>query len=120
MSASAEELIARDAVFKVGRTTGLTRGVVTAIDVSNLVVAMVLGHGERLARFDNQISIEGETEAFSAGGDSGSMIFSEGGAPAALLFAGSAKGGLGGKGVTFANPIQTVFDKLNVDLHTGS
>lgn len=120
LKSGAEDLLVRDKVRKVGRTTGHSDGAVVAIEVNNLTVAMILGNGERLARFDRQIAIESEGRAFSASGDSGSLIISQDNAPAALLFAGTETGGSRGKGVTFANPIQTVFDALSIDLHLGS
>lgn len=120
VGATVDDLLIEDKVQKVGRTTGLTRGRVTAVDVDNLVVAMVLGHGEKLARFDRQIAMEGADGPFSRGGDSGSVIFTEGGAPSALLFAGTERGGLGRHGVTFANPIRAVLEALELDLHTQS
>ncbi|MFE1597286.1 hypothetical protein [Methylobacterium sp. ID0610] len=112
------EVLVNDTVRKIGRTTGYTQGRVTAIDVDNLVVAMVLGHGERLARFDGQIAIESTTHPFSLGGDSGSLIWTDDGSAAALLFAGTEKGGVNGYGITYANPIQPVLDALQLDIHT--
>ncbi|MGL6094993.1 MAG: hypothetical protein ACRC7O_04205 [Fimbriiglobus sp.] len=104
-------------VAKLGRTTGLTRGRVTAFELDNVVVAFDLGN----LRFDNQVEIEGaDTAAFSAGGDSGSLIVVEGSRLAvALLFAGGDVGGTNGLGLTFANPIGAVLDALKIDLITG-
>ncbi|WP_375466307.1 hypothetical protein [uncultured Methylobacterium sp.] len=115
-----EELLTNDPVRKVGRTTGYTQGKVTSISVDNLVVAMALGTGERLARFDNQIAVESEDRAFSQGGDSGALIFTADGSPAALLFAGTETGGIHSRGVTFANPIRPVLDALELEIHTGA
>jgi hypothetical protein len=100
-----------EAVIKQGRTTGLTRGTVSAIEVDGVAVAYSAG----TLRFDNQIEITGAAGAFSAGGDSGSLIVDQstlGGA--ALLFAGSETGGPGGAGVTYGNPLGTVFERLGV------
>lgn len=101
-------------VAKLGRTTGLTRGRVTAFELDNVVVSYDLGN----LRFDNQIEIEGaDDDAFSAGGDSGSLIVEESTRLAvALLFAGGDTGGQNGKGLTFANPIHAVLDALKIDL----
>jgi hypothetical protein len=101
-------------VAKLGRTTGLTRGRVTAFELDNVVVGYDLGN----LRFDNQIEIEGAgTAAFSAGGDSGSVIVVADTREAfALLFAGGDVGGSNGKGLTYANPLRTVLDKLKIDL----
>lgn len=102
------------AVAKVGRTTNLTRGRVTAFELDNVVVTYDMGD----VRFDDQIEIEGSgTAAFSAGGDSGSLIVLEDSIEAiALLFAGGDNGGTNGKGLTYANPLHTVLDKLKIDL----
>lgn len=99
-------------VVKRGRTTGLTQGVVTAIEVENVVVRFSTGS----LRFDNQIEIAGaDATVFSMGGDSGSLIVeASGGDAVALLFAGSDQGGPDGTGVTYANPLATVFEHLAV------
>jgi hypothetical protein len=100
-------------VFKVGRTTGVTHGRVTAFELDNVVVGYDIGN----VRFDNQIEIEGAEEGpFSQGGDSGSLILDAAGHAAALLFAGGDEGGSNGKGLTFANPIDAVFAALGVEL----
>ena len=98
---------------KIGRTTGLTHGSVSAIEVDNVAVAY--DHGQ--AQFNQQIEIAGNGGLpFSQGGDSGSLIFDQNLAPAALLFAASDRGGPNGLGVTYANPLQGVLDALAVDL----
>jgi hypothetical protein len=100
-------------VRKVGRTTGVTLGKVTAIEMDNLIIGYDLGD----LRFDQQIEIEGSgTETFSAGGDSGSLIVDDEGRAVALLFAGGDHGGSNGKGLTYANPLRSVLDALKVDL----
>ena len=74
----------------MGRTTGHTRGRITAVEVD----AVAVQYDGVVHRFDDQIEIEGRSGAFSAGGDSGSVIWrSRDRAPLALLFAGSATGG---------------------------
>lgn len=101
------------AVAKVGRTTGATRGRVTAFELDNVVVAYDTGN----LRFDDQIEIEGAgDDAFSDGGDSGSLIVDADGRGVGLLFAGGDQGGSNGRGLTYANPIATVLDRLKVDL----
>jgi len=102
------------AVAKVGRTTNLTRGRVTAFELDNVVVGYDMGD----LRFDDQIEIEGSgTKAFSAGGDSGSVIVvAQTREAIALLFAGGDVGGSNGKGLTYAHPLRTVLDKLKIDL----
>ncbi len=101
-------------VAKLGRTTGLTRGRVTAFELDNVVVQYDAGN----LRFDNQIEVEGaDDDAFSAGGDSGSVIAEESTRLAiALLFAGGDVGGSNGKGLTYANPIHPVLDALKIEL----
>jgi hypothetical protein len=100
-------------VAKLGRTTGFTRGRVTAFELDNVVV----GYDTDNYRFDNQIEIEGAgAKAFSAGGDSGSLIFDEDLLGVALLFAGGDEGGSNGKGLTYANPLDVVLDALGIDL----
>jgi hypothetical protein len=104
------------AVAKLGRSTGLTRGRVIAFELDNLIVDFpLLGS----LRFDGQISIEGAgADAFSNGGDSGSLIVGADRRAVALLFAGTDTGGTNGKGLTYANPIRAVLDALGVDLVT--
>ena len=95
-------------VGKSGRTTGLTQGRVTQIGVS---VNVNYGGG-RVALFRNQIAIQSvNANPFSAGGDSGSLIWqwATGVRPVGLLFA-------GGGGTTFANPIGAVLAALNIRL----
>lgn len=109
-------------VYKVGRTSGATKGRVTAFDLDNVVVNFDVGN----LRFDNQIEIEGSgTAAFSDGGDSGSLIVTPAGArrhdmvAVALLFAGSESGGANDRGLTYANPIHEVLRLLNARLLPG-
>lgn len=100
-------------VAKLGRTTGLTRGRVTAFELDNVVVGYDLGN----LRFDGQIEIEGAgVDPFSDGGDSGSLIVDSELRGVALLFAGGDQGGTNGRGLTYANPLQDVLDRLAVDL----
>jgi hypothetical protein len=100
-------------VAKIGRTTGLTRGRITAFELDNVVVGYDTGN----LRFDNQIEIEGaDAGPFSQGGDSGSLIVDEDLKGVALLFAGGDQGGTNGQGLTYANPLQKVLDILEVSL----
>ena len=96
-------------VGKSGRTTQLTNGRVTAVGVT---INVNYGGG-RVARFTNQIAVRSPSGDFSAGGDSGSLIWTWDArrAPVALLFA-------GGGGTTFANPITSVLASLDVQLVT--
>ncbi|MDB5308111.1 MAG: hypothetical protein JWO38_2313 [Gemmataceae bacterium] len=101
-------------VAKLGRTTGLTRGRVTAFELDNVVVTFDIGP----LRFDGQIEIEGADDGpFSRGGDSGSLIVEANTRLAvALLFAGTEAGGENDQGLTYANPLRSVLDALKVDL----
>ena len=101
-----------EVVEKVGRTTGHTRGRITAVEVDGVAVQ----YDAAVHTFDDQVEIEGRGGAFSAGGDSGSVIWrARDRAPLGLLFAGSATGGAGGTGVTFANPLVTVLGLLGAE-----
>jgi len=96
-------------VKKYGRTTGLTKGKVYAI---NATVNVDYG-ASRIARFVNQIVITPGT--FSAGGDSGSLIVvdntrsSHDRKAIGLLFAGSSS-------YTIANPINPVLTRFGVTI----
>ena len=96
-------------VGKSGRTTQLTSGRVTAIGVT---INVNFGGG-RVARFVNQIAVRANAGNFSAGGDSGSLIWTWDArrAPVGLLFA-------GGGGTTFANRISDVLAALDINLAT--
>lgn len=100
-------------VEKLGRTTGHTRGRVTAFELDNVVVAYDTGN----FRFDDQIEVEGTDASFSQGGDSGSLVFSadERGA-VGLLFAGSDQGGSNGAGLTYVNAVAHVLSGLKADI----
>ncbi|MGB0513246.1 MAG: hypothetical protein ACPGJE_00230 [Wenzhouxiangellaceae bacterium] len=94
-------------VGKSGRTTGLTSGSVAAVGVT---VEVNMGGG-RIARFVDQIEIQGTRGIFSRPGDSGSLIWTwdQSRSPVGLLFA-------GGNLSTFVNPIETVLQALDIDL----
>ncbi|WP_188037196.1 hypothetical protein, partial [Actinotalea sp. JY-7885] len=111
-------VLGAEEVEKIGRTTGVTRGRVTAIELDDVVV----GYGAELGElsFDDQIEVEGlGSGPFSRGGDSGSLVYlPDGGAAAAvgLLFAGSESGGENGTGLTYLNPIGAVLEALEAEL----
>ncbi|MCF8477134.1 MAG: S1 family peptidase [Pseudolabrys sp.] len=108
-----DALLPGTAVAKVGRTTGVTRGRVSAIELDNVVVAYDIGN----LSFDNQIEIESTGDGpFSAGGDSGSLILDDQNCACGLLFAGSETGGRNGRGLTYANPIDIVVRRLAIRL----
>jgi hypothetical protein len=96
-------------VGKTGRTTNLTQGRIT-----DLSATIRVGYGSRVALFRDQLTIVSTSSAvFSAGGDSGSSIWTWDNrwAPVGLLFA-------GGGGYTFANKIQRVLAALDIRLST--
>ena len=102
-----------DVVHKVGRTTGVRHGRVTAFELDGVAVEYDIG----VISFDNQIEIEGTgTRSFSDAGDSGSLIVDDQMQAAALLFAGGDHGGSNGRGLTYANPIDAVLKALKVKL----
>lgn len=87
-------------VWKVGRTTGLTQGVVSATELDDLTVQYDIGD----LVFDDQIEIGPAVpgQPFSMGGDSGSLIVDAQRNAVALLFAGN------DVDATYANPIAAV------------
>lgn len=99
------------AVKKSGRTSGLTMGAITAVNVTvDVTYGKRCGVGSQTARFVGQFIVE--PGSFSAGGDSGSLIVEDAGtAPRAvgLLFAGSSTH-------TIANPIGPVLAAFNVTM----
>lgn len=99
-------------VEKAGRTTGLTRGRVSAIELDDVSVEYPVG----VVDFENQIEIEGSAGvSFSAGGDSGSVVYrAETLEAVGLLFAGSETGGDGGLGLTYCNPVGVVLNQLGM------
>lgn len=102
-----------DVVHKVGRTTGVRHGRMTAFELDGVAVEYDIG----VISFDNQIEIEGAgNRSFSDAGDSGSLIVDNQMRAAALLFAGGDHGGSNGKGLTYANPIGAVLQALKVKL----
>lgn len=96
-------------VGKSGRTTQLTQGRITGLGAT---ITVNYGGG-RLALFRDQIAIEGLNGPFSAGGDSGSSIWTwdQQRNPVGLLFA-------GGGNVTFANQMRRVVTALDIRLYT--
>lgn len=91
------------AIQKMGRTTGLTQGTVQQIDVT----VNVDYHGQT-AHFTDQV-IAGR---MSSPGDSGSSILDMQRRVVGLLFAGSDQ-------VTIFTPIQTILDRLELEVITG-
>ncbi len=98
-------------VVKIGRTTDVRRGKVTAVEIDGLGV----DYGDAgVLRFNDQIEVSGGAATdFSAGGDSGSLIVRADGFAIALLFAG---GFDGTEDRTFGNRIENVLAALGVEL----
>ncbi len=94
-------------VYKIGRTTGYTRGRISATDIDELLVDFDVG----VLEFNGQIQVRpADDEPFSLGGDSGSLVVDRYNRAVGLLFAGNDVDS------TFINPISTVLDTLRVDL----
>lgn len=98
-------------VAKSGRTTGFTTGTISSINTSvNVQYQRGCGGGKKFTvSFTGQIVIG--PGAFSAGGDSGSLIVTNNSShnPVGLLFAGSST-------TTIANPIGLVLTRLGTAL----
>jgi hypothetical protein len=97
-------------VVKSGRTTGFTTGSIGSINTSVTVqYQRGCGGGKKFnVSYTGQVVINSST--FSAGGDSGSVIFSNSGKnPVALLFAGSST-------ATIGNPAILVLTRLSAVL----
>jgi hypothetical protein len=104
-------------VSKIGRSTRLTRGRVSAFDLDPYVD---FSFGR--IRFEGQIEFEPGNDdgtPFGCGGDSGSLVFTTDGChPVGLLFAASVLGGPTNCGLAYANPIDAVLKTLNVTMLT--
>jgi hypothetical protein len=105
------QLVAAAANMKVqksGRSSGVTHGAIQSystdlkVDYSDGCKGAMAG----VVPFTNQIVIVGSSGAFSASGDSGSLVMTESKQPVGLLFAGSSS-------LTVANPIKEVLDTLS-------
>lgn len=88
-------------VVKSGRTTGVTKGVVQAVDVT---VQVDMGDGEQAVFHDQVIATP-----MSQGGDSGALVLDDRKRAVGLLFAGSDK-------TTVFNKIQHVMDQLSIKI----
>jgi hypothetical protein len=100
-------------VYKNGRTTGLTEGVVVS---TNVGISATNGDGDQ-AYFYNQIMIESET-AFIESGDSGSLILIKSlgiWKIIGMLIAGNISGTQG-----FASRMDHITDLLNIEAWDGS
>lgn len=92
-----------DHVNKSGRTTGITSGLVDSLDA-----AVRVSYGDFEATFVDQILVAHDTEAFSAAGDSGSLVVAGlSNNPVGLLFA-------GGGGTTVVSPIAPIAQRFGI------
>ena len=93
-------------VQKYGRTSELTKGTITGINAT-----INVGYGSGVARFVDQIIVEG-IKPFIKGGDSGSLLVTDPGRnPVGLLFAGNRSGKF-----AVANRIDRVLDAFGVTI----
>jgi hypothetical protein len=104
-------------VWKYGRSSGWTPGVIKAFEVSIDVTLRVNGKSH-VAGFAGQMTVEGlpERGAFAKAGDSGAAILLPDGSPVAMVFAVTDEGGGNGRGLVFANPFNEVLTQLDARL----
>jgi uncharacterized protein YjdB len=101
---------AGQSVMKYGRTSGLTRGTIDAINAT-----LNVGYGSQTARFVNQIIVASNT-VFIQGGDSGSLLVTDPGRnPVGLLYAGNQSGTS-----AIANRIDLVLNRFDVTIDSGA
>ncbi len=110
-------IAAGETVCKIGRSTGFTRGVVTAIALDNVPILTSIGN----VLFDNMLEItwESNQRPFSRDGDSGSVVFIERGLVAVGLHcAGGFKkvGDGGGIGVSYSCDLTCVLNDCDATL----
>lgn len=104
-----------DSVAKVGRTSGLTVGMVTDIDVD---VTIVMGAAERV-QLQHCTRIVGMMDRdFSMPGDSGALIVNEDGKAFGLLTAASSRSA-GSPGITIASSLEAALRVLEMELVTA-
>ena len=96
-----------DVVTKSGRTTGLTKGKVVAIDLE-----IYVGYSAGSARYVNQVEISQlpEYPKMADGGDSGSALVTEEGKLCGLIFAADKA-----TGIAFANRIEPILSRLRLE-----
>ncbi|MGW8275898.1 hypothetical protein [Xanthomonas axonopodis] len=96
-------------VSKNGRTTGLTHGLTRGFGLGNISVEWDNG----VASFSDVFESYSANGNFSAGGDSGSLIYDKQNRGVGLLFAGGEELNTG-LDITYAIPLTTVLKALNV------
>ena len=107
-SSTTEAAYVNQRVQKYGRTTGLTKGQVWAVNWTGNVI-----YSTGTARFVNQIMVYNGKGGFIGPGDSGSLLVSarHGKMPVGLLFAGNQTGTY-----AIANPIDIVLETFGVTI----
>jgi len=97
-------------VMKLGRTTGLTHGEITATELDDIAVDYDTG----TATFDQQIEITGMPDhPFSDAGDSGSLVLDEQMHAIGLIFCGNPNAN-DGRGLSYANHLPKVMAGLDL------
>jgi hypothetical protein len=96
-----------DAVRMIGRTSGITQGIVTAVNVSVEIGGMPEPPGT--AKFDGLVSCSGTGMMFSQAGDSGAPVVNAKNELVGMLYAGS-------NDLSYFIPIQPILEALEVDL----
>jgi len=102
-------------VKKVGRSSGMTQGQVTAVDVEIVGFKYL---GREAAKLDGLIEVTSPaSHPFAAPGDSGSAVISETGELVGLVVASSVKQtGSKAANATYIVPIQSIMKRLNIEL----
>jgi hypothetical protein len=90
-------------VYKSGRSTGVSEGLITQVDVT-----VNVQYGVRTARYVNQIMLTPLSER----GDSGALVVNKSRAAVGLIYSGSDL-------ISVASPIRFVLAALRVELVTG-
>ena len=103
-------------VKKVGRTTGLTIGLVKGVFLTPLGIPYEAERFRSTVYFQNAWVVATETgDPFSMGGDSGSLVVTDDGSKAVgLVFAGATNGS-----VSYIIPIRSVLDRFQATLVGG-
>ena len=94
-----------DVVLKSGRTTGVTKGTVHAVDYETNV--QMGKEGKKVAHFVDQILVNNDSDKFSAPEDIGRAVINQKDSLIRLLFAGSNQ-------VTICNKIHNVLEELKI------
>jgi hypothetical protein len=119
------DLTADMVVEKVGRTTGHTTGRVTGqiYGAHPILYSAPLYSHSSVVSFEPVFAITGQTDVFSDGGDSGSLITSIDAAgqrmAVGIVVGGMNDGSAPGKKVTIALPIRPILAELGVNLVSG-